>query len=143
MKKVFYAIIIALGIVCSDTIYFEYECNADERWPRFLGFPFVQSTDTTWVFSMSGELFLFGFLGNIIVWAALLVVIFYFLTKLKFKRSKIIGTILLSIVLVISMFIFIVYFSVVDWRLKWHHDNFKLNYYQKNLECKKTLNIFK
>ncbi|WAC03055.1 hypothetical protein N7U66_05350 [Lacinutrix neustonica] len=53
MKKLIFTIITALGFVTDECLIFEYVCDYPERGPKFYGFPFIQETDTTWVFSMS------------------------------------------------------------------------------------------
>lgn len=141
MKKILLSIILSLGMISSDIIYFKYTCVTDEKWPSFLGFPFVQSTDTTWVFSMSGILYLKGLFGNIIIWSIffyLLLFIIYKITKGKFVLAK---NILAFLTVCYSLFFTLFFFYAIDWSLGWDHDNFKMDYYQTNLECTRTLHI--
>lgn len=139
MKKLIFSIITALGLITDEFLTFEYVCNYPEYGPKFYGFPFVQETNTTWVFSMSGEIYLFGFLGNLIFWTIIIRGIILLLNKIKVKlMQKIIGVFGL-LILAWSLFISLIYFAAIDWRLKYTHDNFKINYYQYNIDCERNL----
>jgi hypothetical protein len=142
MKKIILSVIIALGVVFSDIIYFEYTCLTNERWPRFLGFPFVQSTDTTWVFSMSGTLFLFGLLCNILFWSLIVLTVVKLINSLRLTKLKTVKKVFNMLLITVSLFITTIYFLAIDWRLKWDHDNFKMNYYQTDLNCERVFHFF-
>lgn len=58
----------AVAVASSKIVTFEYVCDYPERRPKFYGFPFVQETDSTLVNSMSGDLYILGFLGNFMFW---------------------------------------------------------------------------
>ena len=144
MKRVFISVIIALGIVSTNVIYFEYTCDVDESWPQFLGFPFVQSTDSSWGFSMSGDIFILGLLGNICFWTLIIYVIFgvFNLVSEKYKLSLFVGRVLVLLLVIYSLFFSFGHFVFIDWRLNWNHNNFKLHYYESDLDCKRTLHFF-
>ncbi|SNR16424.1 hypothetical protein [Tenacibaculum jejuense] len=137
LKKVVFSIILSLGMITDDFLIFEYICDYPELGPRFYGFPFVQETNTTWVNSMSGEIYLFGFLGNFIFWIVLFRILIQLFIKLK---QTVIIKLIQVLVSVLSLFYTYAYFLAIDWRLSLTHDNFKLHYYQSEPSCKK---IFK
>ena len=142
MKKVILSIVFAIGIVFSDIVYFEYTCITDENWPTFLGFPFVQSTNTSWIFSMSGELFLRGLLCNILFWGVLIYIFVFFIERItvgKFYIAKWISSLLLMF---LALFISIISLLAIDWRMNWDHDNFKRDYYQTELDCERSFHFF-
>ena len=143
MKKLIFTIITALGFVTDECLIFEYVCDYPERGPKFYGFPFVQETDTTWIFSMSGEIYLFGFLGNLIFWTIIIGGIVFLLDKIKGKLIKKIIGIFGLLILVWSLFISFVYFGAIDWRLEFTHDNFKMDYYQSDINCERNFLLIK
>jgi len=133
----------ALGFVTDQCLTFEYVCEYPEYGPKFYGFPFVQETDKTWVFSMSGEIYLFGFLGNLVFWTLIIGGIVLLLEKIKEKLTKKIIGIFGWLILAWSLFISVVYFGAVDWRLEFTHDNFKMNYYQTDIDCERKFLMIK
>ena len=141
MKRLFFSIITALGFISGNYITFEYVCNYPERGPKFYGFPFVQQTDTTWVFSMSGELYVFGFLGNLIFWGFIIGAIAWFLDTIKEQFVKKMMGVFGWIVVVAALLNSYVNLAAIDWRLKLSHDNFKMNYYQTDIPCERHLVI--
>ena len=105
--------------------------------PRFYGFPFVQQTNLSWGGTMSGEIYLLGILGNILFWALIFRGLGYLFDLMK---NKIIQKALLFFrwaVLVFSLFIVFMYYTVIDLRYKLSHDNFKMNYYEKDIDCER------
>ena len=143
MKKFIFSIIIALGFITDECLTFEYVCDYTELGPKFYGFPFVQETDRTWVFSMSGEIYLFGFLGNLVFWTLIFSGIVLLLGKIKGKLTKKIIGIFGWLILAWSLFISFVYFGAVYWRLEFTHDNFKMNYYQTDIDCERKFLMIK
>lgn len=137
------ALILALGMITDDWLTFEFICDYKEYGPRFYGFPFVQETNTSWVNSMSGEIYLFGFLGNLLFWTFIFYVIILIINRIKNKIIvKLCNGISLVFVLIALLNSF-VYFSVIDWRLEKTHDNFKLNYYTSDIKCERKFKLFK
>lgn len=143
MKKLIFSIIIAFGFIMDEYLTFEYICDYPERGPKFYGFPFVQETDTTWIFSMSGEIYLFGFLGNLVFWTIIIGGIALLLDKIKRKLTKKIFKIFGWLIFAWSLFISFVNLAAVDWRLEFTHDNFKMNYYQSDIDCKRNFLLIK
>lgn len=142
MKKILASLLIAIGFTLTNCISFEYVCEIDERWPDFYGFPFVQSTDSTWVFSMSGNLFIKGFIGNVLFWSLFIYALIYFLDRIKQGGFRILGKVIIIALCALSLLV--IYFEIVvfDWTLQWDHDNFKMNYYQQDLDCVRTFKFF-
>ncbi|MEM5538206.1 hypothetical protein [Olleya sp. AS48] len=143
MKKILASLCIAVGFTLTDSISYKYVCKTDENWPSFLGFPFIQSTDRSWVFSMSGDLFIKGFIGNILFWSLLFYGVIYLLSIAKHKVYKIISKSVITIFCIFSLVFIYFEITVFDWRLEWDHDNFKMNYYIQDLDCEKTFEFFK
>ena len=138
MKRLLATLCIAIGFTLPHFITFKYECFTDERWPFFYGFPFVQSTDGSWVFSMSGNLFVKGFVGNVLFYSVFIYGLVYLLDTIKHRVFKIFGKTI--IVALCAMALLIIYFEifVFNWTLHWDHDNFKMYYYQHDLDCQRT-----
>ena len=143
MKKYIICFVIALGLTLAKIITFKYVCETDENWPEFYGFPFVQSTNTSWVFSMSGELYFIGLIGNTLFWLLIILFINHFYSKIKLSWLIQIGKIFSGFIVLASLVIIISELFIFDWRLKFNHNDFKLNYYQKDLKCERTLQFFK
>ena len=142
MKKVILSIVVAVGIVFSNIIYFEYSCITDEKWPKFRGFPFVQSTGESWLFSMSGDLFLKGLFGNVFFWA---LIIFFSVSLIKnwtLGKYNIAKWIVSILIILLALFITTISIIAIDWRLNWNHDNFKLDYYKIELDCERSFHFF-
>ena len=142
MKKILASLCIAVGFTLTNSISYKYVCKTDERWPDFLGFPFVQSTDRSWIFSMSGDLFIRGFIGNILFWGLFFYGVIYLLGIAKHKVCKIISKSVITIFCIFSLVFIYFEITVFDWRLEWDHDNFKMNYYIQDLDCEKTFKFF-
>ena len=138
-----FSIIASLGFITDEYLIFEYVCDYPEGGPKFYGFPFVQETDATWVNSMSGEIYLLGFLGNLIFWALIIRGIVFIASKLKRKIIKRVIGIFAWLIFTWSLFISFVNFNAVDWRIEFTHDNFKMNYYQSDIECKRNFFLIK
>ncbi|PHS62797.1 MAG: hypothetical protein COB12_10290 [Flavobacterium sp.] len=143
MKKLIFSIITALGFITDEYLTFEYVCDYPERGPKFYGFPFVQQTDSTWIFSMSGDIYLFGFLGNLIFWTIIIGGIVLLVNIIEGKWTKKIIGIFGWLIFVWSLFISFVHFAAVDWRLEFTHDNFKNNYYQSVIDCERNFIMIK
>ncbi|WP_157814134.1 hypothetical protein [Olleya sp. Bg11-27] len=142
MKKILAALCLAVSFTLQHFITFKYVCQTDERWPTFYGFPFVQSTDHSWIFSMSGDLFIKGFIGNILFLGLFFYGVIYLLGIAKHKICKIISKSVIIILCIFSLVFIYFEITVFDWRLEWDHDNFKMNYYQQDLDCEKTFKFF-
>ncbi|WP_272022957.1 hypothetical protein [Olleya namhaensis] len=142
MKKILASLCIAVGFTLTNSISYKYACKTDERWPDFLGFPFVQSTDGSWIFSMSGDLFIKGFIGNILFWGLFFYGVIYLLGIAKHRVYKIIFKSVITIFCIFSLVYIYFEITVFDWRLEWDHDNFKMNYYIQDLDCEKTFKFF-
>lgn len=137
MKKLLSSIIVALGCITDDYLIFEYACDYPEHGPKFYGFPFAQETNSTWVFSMSGEIYLLGFLGNLIFWTVIITGLVFLVSKLNGRLVKKITKLLGWLIIAWSLFISFVYFAAIDWRVEFTHDDFKINYYQSDIDCKR------
>lgn len=135
MKRLIFTIIVALGIITDEFLIFEYTCDYPEYGPQFYGFPFVQETSTTWVNSMSGEIYLLGFIGNLIFWAIIIGLIIFFFRNTKSKLILLFAYLAISW----SLFVSFAYFIAIDWRLEFTHDNFKLDYYQSEIDCDREI----
>ncbi len=139
MKKVIFSVIIALGIISSKLIAFEYICEYPEVGPKFYGFPFVQQTNTSWIFSMSGDIYLVGFLGNLMFWSILICLLSLPLNNVKKTSLKkgitIVGYVMICCALLVSY----INFAAIDWRIKRSHDDFKIDYYTTQIDCERTL----
>ena len=141
-KNILILFCLSLGFTILNFVRFEYSCKTDELWPKFYGFPFVQWTDTTWVNSMSGDFFLKGFLCNVLFWFAFFYLVIHLLNSIQHKIfKKIINTIIIFLCL-FSLIIIYFEFTVFDWRFNWDHNNFKLDYYQEELDCVRTFHFF-
>jgi hypothetical protein len=117
---------------------FEYVCDYPELGPRFYGFPFIQETNSSWVFSMSGDIYILGFIGNFIFWALFFFGLTLFLKKVKNRFLNILIKILGWSVVVWSVFVAFLYFGAIDWRFEFTHDNFKMNYYEQDIKCDRS-----
>lgn len=143
MKKIIFPLITALGFITDELLIFEYVCDYPELGPKFYGFPFVQETNTSWIFSMSGDVYLIGFLGNLLFWTIIIGGVIFFVAKIKGKLIKRIIGIFGWLIIAWSLFISFVYFTSVDWRLEFTHDNFKINYYQSDIDCERNFLLIK
>lgn len=83
-----FSVIMAITITSSKIITFEYVCDYSEKGPKFYGFPFIQETGSTWVNSMSGEIYVLGFLGNLLFWLAIIGSLFFILSKIMDLQQK-------------------------------------------------------
>ncbi|QCE43354.1 hypothetical protein [Psychroserpens sp. NJDZ02] len=141
MKKILASLCIAVGFTLTNCVSFKYVCETDERWPMFYGFPFVQSTDS-WVFSMSGDLFIKGFIGNVVFWSLLIFGLINLLDTVRHKFFKVIIKVVIVVLCVLSVVLIYFESTIFDWNIHWDHDNFKMNYYQQDLDCEKTFKFF-
>ncbi|WP_298489013.1 hypothetical protein [uncultured Maribacter sp.] len=137
MKKIIFSIITALGCITDEFFTFKYVCDYPEHGPEFYGFPFVQETNTSWIFSMSGEIYLFGFLGNLVLWTLFIFILVVCLHKIKGKLAQKIIPVFGWLIMAWSILVSFVYFGAIDWRLKYTHDDFKINYYQSYIACER------
>ncbi|WGD34754.1 hypothetical protein [Olleya sp. YS] len=142
MKKILASLCLAIGFTLPNFISYKFVCATDERWPDFYGFPFVQNTDRSWVFSMSGKFFISGFIGNVIFWGLLFYVIIRLLNLLKHRVFIIVRRVILITLCLFSLWVIYFELTLFDWRLQWNHDDFKMNYYQQKLDCKRTFHFF-
>lgn len=137
MKLLLFSVTTALGIVTSGLFTYEYVCDFPEAGPKFYGFPFVQRTDTTWIFSMSGDIYLFGFLLNVAFWSGIIYLLGWAISPIKnpiiARTRTVLGWAVFGIMLLLS----IQNLTIIDWRIKLHHDNFKMHYYQHDIECER------
>ena len=140
LSTIIYSIILALGILTIDFFKFEYICDYPEIGPTFYGFPFVQETNRTWVNSMSGEIYILGFLGNLLLWTLFFRVIFQFFKRFQ---NKVTFKVIRLLLVVFCLFNVHMYFSIIDWRFSYSHNNFKLNYYQSEPYCKRIFKLYK
>ncbi|WP_452220986.1 hypothetical protein [Lacinutrix salivirga] len=142
MKRLLATLCIAVGFTLPHFITFKYVCETSERWPHFYGFPFVQSTNGTWVFSMSGNLFISGFIGNVLFWSVLIYGLVYFLDSITSKIFKTVGKVIIVILCALSLFIIYFEVFVFDWNVHWSHNDFKMSYYEQDLDCERTFEFF-
>lgn len=135
IKRILFSIIASLGFICDEMLTFEYVCDYPELGPRFYGFPFIQETNSSWVFSMSGDIYILGFIGNFIFWALLFFGVTLFFKNLKNRFLNILIKIVGWTVVTWSVFVAFLYFGAIDWRFEFTHDNFKMNYYEHDIKC--------
>ncbi len=143
LGKIVLSITFGFVWIISNFITFHYVCDYPEYGPSFYGFPFVQQTNSTWVNSFSGNLYLSGMMGNLIIWS----LVFYMLLSLindvlgrKIKKALF----LLGLLGFVTSIIYIsFYFEAYDWRIQWSHDNFKIDYFSDTIQCKRTFYFFK
>ncbi len=140
MKKILLLIVLSLGMITDDFLVFEYTCNYPELGPKFYGFPFVQETNTTWVNSMSGEIYILGFIGNLIIWTLIFGIVFQLLKRI---RNSIGFKVFVTVLMLYALFFSCVYFSIIDWRFSYSHDDFKVHYYQSKPDCKPIFKFLK
>lgn len=142
LGKIILSLILGLIWIISLPITFKYSCDYPEYGPTFYGLPFVQQTNTTWVNSFSGEIYISGFLGNLFLWSlfffGILNLISYRLRDSLKKLSFYFGLLSFSI----CIFFVSLHFSVYEWRATWSHNDFKLNYYNKDIQCERDLLFF-
>jgi hypothetical protein len=143
IKRVFFSIIASLGFISDEMLTFEYICDYPEMGPRFYGFPFIQETNASWIFSMSGDIYLIGFTGNLVLWAIIFFGVTLFLKKIKNKFLNKFFMIFGWCIVVLSVFITFINFAAIDWRLELTHDNFKMNYYENNINCERSFILSK
>ncbi|MEL6811329.1 MAG: hypothetical protein AAFP76_08355 [Bacteroidota bacterium] len=143
IKKILLTLSLALAITSNDLLIYEYVCQFPEHGPSFYGFPFVKSTNTSWVFSMSGDLYVLGFIGNVLFWGVLLYIPIHLMGLIKIKRVRNIFMVLGWILFSLGCISTSLGLTVIDWRLEWHHDNFRMNYYQTDIECEKKFHWVK
>lgn len=143
MKKLAYALIFSLFIVSNGIFTFKYECAYSDGGPDFYGFPFVQETDHTWVNSLSGEIYLAGYLSNLLIWTIIGFGLSLLLKRISWGKAKqamnIVAMAMAGLALAFSIFTF----SLIDWRYHWSHDNFKMNHYQNEIECQRTFQFLR
>jgi hypothetical protein len=138
-RNILFALIFGVGLTFSDIVAFEYVCDYPELGPKFYGFPFVYRTSTTWVNSMSGDLYLQGIISDTIFWFIIVYVLILGLKKLKNIKIKRVLRVIGLLIFGFSLFLTIISFLAIDWRLEISHDNFKINYYLNEIECNRTL----
>ncbi|MFT6334778.1 MAG: hypothetical protein ACJATI_001524 [Halioglobus sp.] len=113
-------------------------CFYPEHGPNFYGFPMIYRTNTTWVNTGSGNIYVVGLFINSIFWGGLSYVISNSIRKLINSRSVKIG---ITITLLLSTIFNCFIFSCFDLSFKFHHTS-KMNYYQQDIECERTVEIF-
>lgn len=141
MKKLIFIIPLSISLVLLDLISFKYKCRYEDGGPDFYGFPFIYRTDTSYVNSLSGELYISGFLGNTLFWTLLLFLSIITIKQLIPHINKTILLVLKVLILIISVFIIYVSTEIIDWRYQWNHD-FKINYYPDEVDCNRELLFF-
>jgi len=137
MKKIIFSLITALGCITDEYFTFQYVCDYPEHGPEFYGFPFVQETSTSWIFSLSGEIYLIGFFGNLVLCTLLIFILVLCLSKIKGKLAQKIILVFGWLIIAWSILVSFVYFGAIDWRLNYTHDDFKINYYQSHIVCER------
>jgi len=142
LGKVILAITLGFVWITSNFITFHYVCDYPEHGPSFYGFPFVQQTNSTWVNSFSGELYVFGLLGNLALWSLVFYGLIWLINDVLGKKIRKLLFIVGVLTFVLSIIFISLYFQVYEWRFEWSHDDFKLNYYQTDITCERTLRIF-
>ena len=140
IRKFIFSVIVSIGIVTINIPTFEYipDYPHGEMGPEFYGFPFIRSTDTTWVNTGSGEIYLIGFIGNIIFWSFLCMTVIYFTEKIKRPIIKIIINSSGVVLVILSVMISILYYSAIEWRIKLDHDSMKNEYFIDDLEYERN-----
>ncbi len=86
---------------------------------------------------MSGEIYLLGFIGNVLFWAILIIGIISLLNNIKKKSLKKVMYIFGWLIFAWSSLMIFMNFTMVDWKIKLTHNNFKMNYYQSDIDCKR------
>lgn len=142
MKKGLVIVLFAFGFVFGEPIVFEYTplYPKGEMGPEYFGFPFIYRTDTTWVNSMSGEIYLKGLIGNLIFWIIVIWITSFGINKLKGafgKAMRILIIIFGSLVCLVALTS-----MVIDWRFHFDHNDMKRDYFIDELEYNKELQLF-
>ncbi|NVK03200.1 MAG: hypothetical protein HWD92_00195 [Flavobacteriia bacterium] len=135
MKKAIILLLFAFGFVFGEPIAFEYlpVYPTGDPGPEYYGFPFIYRTDTTWVSSLSGILYLKGLIANLLFWAIISFLASRGIDKLRGKpkiASQIVA-IVFGIYLVLVAFLKV---SINDWSIQYDHDNMKMDYYNEELD---------
>ena len=142
MKKGIIIVLFAFGFVFGEPIVFEYIplYPEGEMGPEYFGFPFIYRTDTTWVNSMSGEIYLKGLLGNLIFWGGIILIASFGIDKLKGKFKK--ATQILTISFGALVCLIALTSTAIDWRFHFDHNDMKGDYFINELDYNKELHMF-
>ncbi len=140
-KKLIFSLLVAPSLIFLDLIVFKYTCVYGDGGPDFYGFPFIYRTDTSWGNSLSGELYILGFILNTLFWAFIIYLLTVPLKYILVPFRSIFVNILATLVLLFSFFIVLSNIMVIDWRYKTHHD-VTMDYYPDDVVCKKELWFF-
>nr|WP_299035114.1 hypothetical protein [uncultured Tenacibaculum sp.] len=139
IKNILFSIITALGCITDTHLMFEYVCTSLEPSPKYYGFPFVQEADTTCYSSLTGEIYIYGFLGNWLVSA----IIIYVIVNFIITNQSFMTTLIKGFVCIWALFTAFVYFVVTDWKIHPTHNNFKTVYHLTNGDCKMQFLYYK
>ena len=139
LKRASIAVLFGFGLAFSDVITFEYVCDYPEYGPSFFGFPFVYRTSTPWVNSMSAVLYVTGSVGNLLFWTTIVYLVASLVEKLKRGWTRRVVTIILSGICILSLGLTTVELAIIEWGIETGHDDFKMNYYQDDIDCERTV----
>jgi hypothetical protein len=114
----------AVFFVSLDVITWAHHCDfKGDLGPVFIGFPFIYRTEIPWVCSMSGQFYLLGFVGNVILTGSLIALINVVRKKLRLQlfssKWRMISWLFLSL---LCLTIFLLNHLSVDWFYAWQAD---------------------
>ena len=75
-------------------------------------------------------------------WTVLFYGLIYLILLIKHKIYRIISKGIIIILCALSLFVIYFEMTVFDWSLQWNHDDFKMNYYQQDIDCKRAFRFF-
>lgn len=142
MKKSIIIALFAFGFVFGEPIVLEYNplYPVGEMGPEYFGFPFIYRTDTTWVNSMSGEIYLKGLIVNFIFWVIVILITVFCIDKLNGRFKKVTQIFFISF----GLFVCLIALTntVIDWKLHFDHNNMKGDYFINELDYTKKIHFF-
>ncbi len=142
IKKRLLILIISIALLLQDVIVFRYACNCNFDGPNidYYGFPFIYRNNLTQACSGCGNLYLSGFIGNILFWF-MLIYIFYFI-YVKFAAPIInlkIQTFFAWLLTITSIGIILFNIYVYEWTIEMSCDQ---DLYCKESQCKREIKFF-
>ncbi|HAW20722.1 MAG TPA: hypothetical protein DCX14_11110 [Flavobacteriales bacterium] len=120
--QVIFSIVVGLAMVLSNAISIEYIPNyKSDMGPEYFGSPFIMSTDTTWVNSFTGELYLKGLFSDVLIWGLLIYSVLLFLSRIQNKWARRIMLSLGTITFILAFAFVSMDLFIMDWRVHWNY----------------------
>lgn len=135
-------ILTSLSLPFCDIISIRYNCFHEEMGPTLYGFPFIYRTEIPWVNSFEGNLYILGFIGNVLFYFLIINLIIIGLKRINEKiisnRIIKIGSIIFSMPII---FVGVFNIFIYEWELYFTTEEI-LKYADEPLNCMKELIFF-